>query len=64
MVAQYTIFGRQVGSHILAALTLGTFAAGTTYAMSGKKKVKEQGPAINASSKDEEDFIQFVNSLF
>ncbi len=45
-------------------LTLGTFAAGTTLAMGGKEKVKEQGPPINASSKDEEAFIQFVHSLF
>ena len=45
-------------------LTLGTFFAGTAYAMGGEKKVKEQGPPINAGSKDEEAFIQFVNSLF
>ena len=45
-------------------LTLGTFAAGTAYFMGGEKKVKEQGPPINAGSKDEEAFIQFVNSLF
>lgn len=45
-------------------LTLGTFAAGTAFAMGGREKAKEQGPPINASSKDEEDFIQFVNSLF
>lgn len=45
-------------------VTLGTFAAGTTFAMGGKEKAKEQGPPINASSKDEEDFIQFVHSLF
>lgn len=46
-------------------LTLGTFAAGTAFAMGGEeKKKKEQGPPINASSKDEEDFIQSVNSLF
>lgn len=44
-------------------LTLGTFAAGTTLAMGGKEKAKEQGPPINASSKDEEEFIQFVNCL-
>ena len=44
-------------------LTLGTMAAGATYAMGGEKKVKakEQGPPINASSKDEEAFIQFVH---
>ncbi|KAM0796101.1 hypothetical protein BDR22DRAFT_893621 [Usnea florida] len=58
MVAQYTIAGRQVGSHVLAMLTLGTFAAGTAYFMGGEKKVKEQGPPINAGSKDEEAFIQ------
>lgn len=44
-------------------LTLGTFAAGATLAMGGEKKAKEQGPPINASSKDEEDFIQLVLSL-
>lgn len=44
-------------------LTLGTFAAGTTLAMGGKEKAKGQGPPINASSKDEEEFIQFVNFL-
>ncbi|KAL9136978.1 MAG: hypothetical protein Q9175_001811 [Cornicularia normoerica] len=64
MVAQYTIFGRQVGSHVLAMLTLGTVAAATTFAMAGKEKVKERGPPINASSKDEEEFIQFVISDF
>ena len=42
-------------------LTLGTTFAGTAYAMSGKEKAKEQGPPINAGSKDEEQFIQFVN---
>lgn len=45
-------------------LTLGTFAAGATLAMGGKEKAKEKGPPINASSKDEEDFIQFVPPLF
>ena len=45
-------------------LTLGTFAAGTAYFMGGEKKVKEQGPPINAGSKDEEAFIQYVNSSF
>lgn len=45
-------------------LTLGTFAAGTAFAMSGKEKAKEQGPPINASSKDEEEFIQFVIPCF
>ena len=44
-------------------LTLGTTGAGIAYAMSGPKKEKEQGPSINASSKEEEDFILFVHSL-
>ncbi|KAL6717067.1 hypothetical protein ACLMJK_004981 [Lecanora helva] len=58
MVAQYTVMGRQVGSHVLAMLTLGTTFVGTAYAMSGKEKAKAEGPAINAGSKDEEQFIQ------
>ena len=29
--------------------------------MSGKEKAKEKGPAINAGSKDEEQFIQYVD---
>jgi len=42
-------------------LTLGTMFAGSAYAMSGgDKKKKEQGPPINASSKEEENFIQYV----
>ena len=44
--------------------TLGTTFAGAAFAMGGKEKAKEQGPPINASSKDEEDFIQYVHSLF
>lgn len=79
MVAQYTVMGRQVGSHVvrqprsleagfqiltkvsqLAMLTLGTTFAGTAWAMSGTEKTKEQGPPLNAGSKDEEQFIQYV----
>ena len=45
-------------------LTLGTTAAGAAFLMSGKEKAKEQGPPINASSKDEEEFILFVQFLF
>ena len=44
-------------------LTLGTTFAGAAYAMSGKDKAKEQGPPINAGSKDEEQFIQYVDVL-
>lgn len=42
-------------------LTLGTTFAGIGYAMSGEKKPKEQGPPINAGSKDEEQFILYVD---
>ncbi|KZF25481.1 hypothetical protein L228DRAFT_244328 [Xylona heveae TC161] len=64
MVAQYTIAGRQVGSHVvrrllpLAMITLGSMAGISFLATGGEKKSKEQGPPINATSKDEENFIQ------
>ncbi|KAF2236919.1 hypothetical protein EV356DRAFT_530436 [Viridothelium virens] len=58
MVAMYTVFGRQVGSHVLAMGVLGTLFAGGFYAGSGSKKPSEQSPPINATSKDEENFIQ------
>lgn len=41
-------------------ITLGSTAVTAGYFMSGKAKVKEQGPPINAASKDEEQFIQYV----
>jgi F-type H+-transporting ATPase subunit k len=41
--------------------TLGSIFAGSWAAMSGGEKPKTaQGPPINASSKDEENFIQYV----
>ncbi|KAK1771593.1 hypothetical protein QBC33DRAFT_157645 [Phialemonium atrogriseum] len=58
MTATYTIFGRQVGSHHLAMLTLGTMFGGTYLAMSGPKKATTPTPPINASSSDEEGFIK------
>ncbi|KAI4206301.1 MAG: hypothetical protein LQ346_001126 [Caloplaca aetnensis] len=58
MVATYTIFGRQVGSHVLAMATLGTTFVATYLAMPSKTNEKEAGPPINAASKDEEKFIQ------
>ncbi|KAA6414684.1 MAG: ATP synthase subunit mitochondrial [Lasallia pustulata] len=58
MVTTYNIAGRQVGSHVLAMATLGTFGAIGAWAMAGKQKAKQDGPPINATSKDEEKFIQ------
>jgi len=57
MVVYYTVAGRKVGSHILAIATLSTFFVGSYLAVPSKKG-KEQGPPIQASSKDEEQFIQ------
>ncbi|KAF2217574.1 hypothetical protein CERZMDRAFT_108267 [Cercospora zeae-maydis SCOH1-5] len=59
MVVYYELFGQKVGSHILSIATLSTLFVGT-WAMSGGKKTAaaNQGPPINASSKDEENFIQ------
>lgn len=42
--------------------TLGTTFGIIALAMGGKEKAKEQGPPINAGSKEEEAFIQFVDS--
>lgn len=40
---------------------LGTTFAGSFFALGGSDKKKtEQGPPVNASSKDEEKFIQYV----
>ncbi|KAI5366262.1 Putative ATP synthase subunit K [Septoria linicola] len=59
MVVYYELFGQKVGSHVLSIATLSTLFVGT-WAMSGGKKTSpaNQGPPINASSKDEENFIQ------
>ncbi|KAF2161865.1 hypothetical protein M409DRAFT_27594 [Zasmidium cellare ATCC 36951] len=59
MVVYYTLFGQKVGSHVLSIATLSTLFVGG-WAMSGgsKKQSATQGPPINASSKDEENFIQ------
>ncbi|KAL2218139.1 hypothetical protein M432DRAFT_418775 [Thermoascus aurantiacus ATCC 26904] len=59
MVVYYQIAGKKVGSHVLSMATLGTLFGGVWLATrGGDKKKKEQGPPINASSKDEEQFIQ------
>ncbi|MCJ1335539.1 hypothetical protein MMC09_000811 [Bachmanniomyces sp. S44760] len=59
MVATYTIFGRQVGSHVLSIATLTSMglAAFLATGASEKKKI-DQGPPTNSTSKDEEAFIQ------
>ncbi|KAL1590368.1 hypothetical protein WHR41_00874 [Cladosporium halotolerans] len=48
----------KVGSHHLAMGVLGTMFGGVFLLSGGSKKVAQQGPPINASSKGEEDFIQ------
>ncbi|OCL10481.1 hypothetical protein AOQ84DRAFT_353507 [Glonium stellatum] len=58
MVVMYEIAGRKVGSHVLAMATLGTLFVGSWASMGGSKKSAQQGPPINATSKDEEKFIQ------
>ncbi|RKF62233.1 putative f0-atpase subunit k protein [Erysiphe neolycopersici] len=60
MVQMYTIAGRQIGSHVLAMVTLGTMFSSLAYFTSGGSKTKKlaQGPPINASSVEEESFIK------
>ncbi|KAH0534073.1 hypothetical protein FGG08_007328 [Glutinoglossum americanum] len=61
MVVQYTIAGRQVGSHILAIATLGLTGVLSYVSLrssSSDAAVKAQGPPIKASSADEESFIK------
>lgn len=41
-------------------ITLGVSFAGGALAMRGDTKAKEQGPPINATSKEEENFIKYV----
>ncbi|KAI6247362.1 hypothetical protein HI914_03779 [Erysiphe necator] len=60
MVQMYTIAGRQIGSHVLAMITLSTIFGTTALFASGGSKTKKlaQGPPINASSSEEESFIK------
>ncbi|KAI1007177.1 hypothetical protein K3495_g1045 [Podosphaera aphanis] len=60
MVQMYTIAGRQIGSHVLAMVTLGTIFGTTAFFTSGSSTAKKaaQIPPINASSSDEENFIK------
>ncbi|KAK4995271.1 hypothetical protein LTR66_004887 [Elasticomyces elasticus] len=63
MVVKYDVFGRKIGSHYLALATLGATFLGAYLSMGGSPKEKAQGPPINATSKDEENFInEFVKS--
>ncbi|KAI9797766.1 MAG: hypothetical protein M1825_005700 [Sarcosagium campestre] len=58
MVATYPIFGRQVGSHILALATLGSMGLLGAVSLGGSKKSKTEGPPINATNSEEENFIK------
>ncbi|WPG99183.1 Hypothetical protein R9X50_00199400 [Acrodontium crateriforme] len=63
MVAYYEIMGQKVGSHVLSIATLSTMFVGSWMMMGGSKKTIEKAPPINASSKDEENFItEFLKS--
>lgn len=42
-------------------ITLGATAGGIAFSMGGSKAAKAQGPPTNASSNDEEKFIQLVD---
>lgn len=46
----------------LAMITLGAAAAIGAVSVGGKQKAKTDGPPINATSKDEEKFIQYAHS--
>ncbi|GIJ88356.1 hypothetical protein Asppvi_007276 [Aspergillus pseudoviridinutans] len=65
MVVYYQIAGKQVGSHVLAMGVMGTLFGGIYLSTRGGGQ-KKQGvtPPIQASSKDEEKFIQdFLNQV-
>ncbi|OJJ95892.1 hypothetical protein ASPACDRAFT_81648 [Aspergillus aculeatus ATCC 16872] len=57
MVVYYQIAGRKVGSHYLAMGVLGALFGGVKLAMGGGSQPKPATPPIQASSKDEEEFI-------
>ncbi|KAJ5675709.1 hypothetical protein N7462_008606 [Penicillium macrosclerotiorum] len=59
MVVYYQVAGKKVGSHVLSMTVLGSMFAGSWLATRGGDKPKTAaGPPINASSKEEGDFIQ------
>lgn len=47
----------------LSIATLSTVFVGTWAMSGGSKKQVEKGPQINAQSKDEENFIQYVHRI-
>ncbi|PYI12034.1 hypothetical protein BO78DRAFT_392711 [Aspergillus sclerotiicarbonarius CBS 121057] len=60
MVVYYQIAGKQIGSHVLAMGVLGALFGGVGLATSGGSQPKPAAPPIQAASKDEETFIQYV----
>ncbi|KAL4889557.1 hypothetical protein BDV59DRAFT_186420 [Aspergillus ambiguus] len=58
MVVYYQIAGKKVGSHVLAMGVLGSLFGGVFLATRGGGQQKQAAPPIQASSKDEETFIQ------
>ncbi|KKK23929.1 hypothetical protein AOCH_002607 [Aspergillus ochraceoroseus] len=65
MVVYYQLAGKQVGSHVLAMGVLGALFGGTYLATRGSGAQKQSiTPPIQASSQDEETFIQdFLKSV-
>ncbi|CAH2352070.1 uncharacterized protein CLIB1423_05S04940 [[Candida] railenensis] len=65
MGAAYTIFGKQVPSHILAILTLGTAAGVIAYPRGGDAKATPTPTPAPVSASKEEDFDleKWVNDL-
>ncbi|KAL4877323.1 hypothetical protein BJY04DRAFT_222267 [Aspergillus karnatakaensis] len=58
MVVYYQIAGKTVGSHHLALGILSSLFGGVYLATRGPSAPKPAAPPIQASSKDEETFIQ------
>ncbi|RLV85501.1 hypothetical protein JA9_001681 [Meyerozyma sp. JA9] len=56
MGAAYTIFGKQVPSHILSLLTLGSVAGVVAWPRSKSEPAATPAPVAAAASNKEEDF--------
>ncbi|EGV66037.1 hypothetical protein CANTEDRAFT_112898, partial [Yamadazyma tenuis ATCC 10573] len=66
MGAAYTIFGKQVPSHILAILTLGSVAGVVAYPRSKSEATPTPtpAPAVTVASKEDDfDLEKFINDL-